>query len=408
MVVVYDVLCGQGKTSFMMKDLEKNPRKNIIYVTPYLKECYRFSGLKEKDNRFVLDQNHPLSFLSFKTPTNRNKKGSKLFSLKNLLEKKENIVTTHSLFLSITKDMNHLLKDYTLILDETVQTYEILQIQKDVNWCIKNKIIKVNPDQTLSFFRENLVSTDSPELLCESRYEDIALLCDSGQLLYIKETPILFLDKNLITTPKEVIILTYLFKHSEMYFFFNKNNIPFEIRSLYGAKRSTDVADLIHVLPDKKMNYVGYKNTLSSSNLKSSESLVICKELGKNLFNFFSNKVKTTKSDRVWTTYSHCRYKVTRSRFQEQFIPFNTRATNEFKEATNLAFLLNLYFNPFEKTLLTALGYGFVEEHFVISTLIQFIFRSAVREGKEVNLYLPSPRMREYLEKWKKGEYDYV
>ena len=45
-------------------------------------------------------------------------------------------------------------------------------------------------------------------------------------------------------------------------------------------------------------------------------------------------------------------------------------------------------------------------EHFAISTLIQFIFRSAVRKGEPIKLYLPSLRMRELLERWKQGEFD--
>ena len=37
---------------------------------------------------------------------------------------------------------------------------------------------------------------------------------------------------------------------------------------------------------------------------------------------------------------------------------------------------------------------------YAISTLIQWVFRSAIRKGEEVWLYLPSRRMRELFTEW--------
>lgn len=46
------------------------------------------------------------------------------------------------------------------------------------------------------------------------------------------------------------------------------------------------------------------------------------------------------------------------------------------------------------------------QELYAVSSLIQFVFRSAVRKGEPIKLYLPSLRMRELLERWKQGEFD--
>ena len=46
------------------------------------------------------------------------------------------------------------------------------------------------------------------------------------------------------------------------------------------------------------------------------------------------------------------------------------------------------------------------QDRYAISVLIQFVFRSAVRKGEPIKLYLPSLRMRELLERWKNGEFD--
>ena len=40
------------------------------------------------------------------------------------------------------------------------------------------------------------------------------------------------------------------------------------------------------------------------------------------------------------------------------------------------------------------------EDDYALSELIQWIFRSAIRDGKEINLYITSKRMRELLINW--------
>ena len=38
--------------------------------------------------------------------------------------------------------------------------------------------------------------------------------------------------------------------------------------------------------------------------------------------------------------------------------------------------------------------------------MIQFIWRSAIRNGEPVNVFIPSKRMRILLQKWLKDEYE--
>lgn len=40
------------------------------------------------------------------------------------------------------------------------------------------------------------------------------------------------------------------------------------------------------------------------------------------------------------------------------------------------------------------------ENTFALSELIQWIFRSQLRDGKKINIYIPSKRMRNLLENW--------
>ena len=40
------------------------------------------------------------------------------------------------------------------------------------------------------------------------------------------------------------------------------------------------------------------------------------------------------------------------------------------------------------------------ENTFALSELIQWMFRSQLRDGKKINIYIPSKRMRTLLENW--------
>ena len=45
-------------------------------------------------------------------------------------------------------------------------------------------------------------------------------------------------------------------------------------------------------------------------------------------------------------------------------------------------------------------GVSVDEDTWALSELIQWIFRSAIRENNEINVYIPSERMRNLLIEW--------
>ena len=85
------------------------------------------------------------------------------------------------------------------------------------------------------------------------------------------------------------------------------------------------------------------------------------------------------------------------------FLSSNTRSTNEYKDRVAVAYLVNKYFNPFIKQFFKANGILIDEDAYALSEMIQFIWRSAIREGREISLYCPSKRMRELLMGWLDG-----
>ena len=46
------------------------------------------------------------------------------------------------------------------------------------------------------------------------------------------------------------------------------------------------------------------------------------------------------------------------------------------------------------------------EESFALGEMVQWIYRSQIRNGKPITVYVPSKRMRELLIDWLNGKYD--
>ena len=82
------------------------------------------------------------------------------------------------------------------------------------------------------------------------------------------------------------------------------------------------------------------------------------------------------------------------------FLSYNIRATNEYRKRTCLAYCVNVFFNPFMKNYFLAYGVEVQEDVYALSEMIQWIWRSAIRDGEEIWVYIPSNRMRSLLENW--------
>ena len=55
---------------------------------------------------------------------------------------------------------------------------------------------------------------------------------------------------------------------------------------------------------------------------------------------------------------------------------------------------------PIVKTFIESRGVKVNQDQYALSALVQWIFRSAIRDGKPITLYIPSERMRGLLVDW--------
>lgn len=102
----------------------------------------------------------------------------------------------------------------------------------------------------------------------------------------------------------------------------------------------------------------------------------------------------------MWASFNDAEYKIRGRGYSNGFIPFNTKATNKFKDKTVLAYCVNIYMNVGQKIFYQNNNIMVDEDSYALSVMVQWIWRSAIRDGKEIWIYIPSRRMRTLLMQW--------
>jgi len=82
------------------------------------------------------------------------------------------------------------------------------------------------------------------------------------------------------------------------------------------------------------------------------------------------------------------------------FVSLSTRATNAYADRTKLAYLCNIYPNPEIQKFLGTRDARVNEDLYATNMMIQWIWRSAIRRGQEIWIWVPAWRMRGLLRKW--------
>ena len=166
--------------------------------------------------------------------------------------------------------------------------------------------------------------------------------------------------------------------------------------------------ELINIVDNEKLNTVGDKNySMSMKWFSKSENELKVKQLKKNIYNFFRNISKTPSNKNMWTCYKKYQSKVKGSGYSKGFVSCNSRATNEFSDKEALAYCINRYMNPFYKKFFSSRGIHVNENKYALSELLQWIWRSQIRNGQPIDLYIPSKRMRTLLTKFLNNDNDF-
>lgn len=390
-VTVVDARMGRGKSSAAINYMNKNKgAKRFLYITPILTEVNRVCECCDFDQP---DDDHT----------------TKTSQLRQLLHQGQNIAATHALFYLMTEDMLEVIREmkYTLIIDESMSSVRRVNV-KEGDFDLITNVLTTEDDMGLLHWKKT--GYTGAFYTYKEMADTLSLYRKGHTLLYI-------MSPAMLNAFDEVFMLTYMFDGQIDKGYFEHFGFPYDVvgvkHTLMGYDFSDapdvpapiDYSNLIHIVDKPKMNAIGdKKNDLSKAwfqrhGVKSDE----IKALRRHLHNFFNNMSDGGADSRIWTTFKTCADKLIppNGRYRSNYIALNARATNDFRHTTNVAYLANRFADPnMVNFFYDGNGPVINEKQYAVSELLQFVWRSAIRDGQPINLYLPSRRMRGLLNEW--------
>ena len=392
---IVDAICGSGKTSAAINMINaSDEEQRFLYITPYLDEV----------NRII--ESCPSKH--FKQPEVY---GTKTKGIKFLLEKGLNIVSTHALFKNFDTEIVDLVRamNYILIMDEVAEVVEPLDISKSDLQIVLDKT-ELQDNGLLKWTDKDY----SGELWNYRR------LCELNAVFYHNNTALLYLfPVDCFKAFRQVYILTYMFDAQVQRYYYDFYGAEFKYIGVAGDKidnyhfvpeltisNNNEFAKLIKIEDSITLNALGEKSFSLSVSWYDKNIKTYATGIKNNLYNFFRHKAKTPSNKNLWTVFKQYKNAIQGKGYAKSFLSCNARATNAYSDRTAVAYMCNIFFNPILKNFFEQKGVRVEEDKWALSELLQFLFRSGIRKGEEIRLYIPSMRMRNLLKRWIVGAYD--
>lgn len=399
-VYVIDEIMGRGKTTAMINHINSSGYdEKYLFIVPLNTEEERIQK-QCPDFHFFRPQELP----------------RKRDDIKRLFAMGVNIVSTHSLFSLMDDEAIRLAREngYTLIMDEVASvisetkltTHDMALLQPCVSYLDDGALVWVDDDYD-GKFNDLMVSIQNKEVY---RYNDQYWI----SLMSVEK----------FTAFKDVYIMTYMFEHQMQRCFFDLYGITYKRLYVSGNSLDTytlserpdqytppDYKSLIHVV-DGKINDIGNERTaLSKGWYKRHKNSPLLTKLRRNTENFFQHYAtidgdELGSRENLWTVFKEddniCWEELLRGRRYKKgcFLSCNAKGTNAYRSRRALAYLINLFPNTGIHNFLAQHGVALSQDGFALSEMVQWIWRSSIRDGKPIVIYVPSRRMRTLLIDW--------
>jgi len=414
---------GRGKSTWAIQLINSTPNENYIIVVPTLDEVERYHQALTRPS-FI--PNREEATVTAKSLQDR---------FKALAEDNKTIITTHRMLecwdvasLEILKDRN-----YTLILDEVtdlVRPFEGIS-KRDYQLLLNDSVVaeETQPDGLIK-----LKVGSKPYSVTDNKGLKFSSFMDAvkgGNIYKLRDSFFLWVGSpERFKVFDEVYVMTYLFKGSVMDAWFTYHGDSYLMKSIvngelvdYVDQGGNDFKDLVRLVEDKKLNHIGRKRRLSSSWYEKAkpEDLLTLKI---NLQNFFRG-LDVSAYDVMWSVFRGPKDRIVKSIAPSKFtttnkfnlssamaqdtkvkaeilcyVPVNIKASNHYRHKKAVAICTNCYAFPSISSFFQDVNIYFDVDRFALSEMIQVIWRSRIREGKDIDLYIPSERMRNLLKTW--------
>jgi len=390
-VTIVDSIMGSQKTRSKIKEMSKNKNEKYLYITPFLDEVERV--IKHTTCKMYEPKHNGVG---------------KFNTLKKLAIKGFNIASTHVNLSSADDEFIKIIKSqqYNLVLDETMSVIEIMDItRQDTKMLIDSNYLIVNDDKTVYWNEDKKEGSEA----YIGKFSDVKAIAKNSRLILARGVLLIWrFPIDIFQAFKSVTLLTYKFEGSLMKPYFEMYGQDYELKSMRDGKivdyyntRGVELKDKVNIykgnLNDVGETVYSLSRSWHENNLKSG-----VKVLKNNVYNYFKHKIKSNGSKFIWSTFKGYKTELGGCGFRsaKTFCSIGMRATNKYKERTDLAYLVNNYINPLLKGFFQDNGVKVDEDEYALDLLLQWIWRSGIRDGKNINIYIPSRRMRNLLKDW--------
>ena len=459
---IVDGIMGSGKSTAIINHVkhitQNNPTQKILIVLLYHKEIERYSSALAKYGNFVSiteSITYKKGTLEKALKNNRNIICTQALFLEHNKVFQSNC---NDYILIIDEVINSAIQQIQL------PTYDIVEksdneskIKKttytftsnDIDIMLEQKILLMSDDNLI--YWNNEYNNESIYNLLKDFFSDSTIYLQQSinytstntKYALIKTIPI-----ELFTTFQSIYILTYLWKAQIMKYYFDMNNIsykylePIEIFTAdslsfefqIATKNSSFDTDkvfknnakkLITMPSAEKKQLYSYRNSVNnivnlsysfySVHIQEEVNHSVLTQLKNNIKNVIENIFELSPKDRkiMWTIYKEYTDLIVKKQFDKpkcrhlnmnNFVSISSKGTNDFADRNILIYLVDRYINPVLKNFINSkckeFNIEFDENLYSLSELIQWIWRSQIRNDKPIYLYIASLRMFNLFNDW--------
>jgi hypothetical protein len=407
-IELLDSIMGSGKTQGVIQWMLNNPQNKYLYVSPMLTE---------------VEERIPTACqaLEFTYPCTEEYKTKGQHLLK-LLEEGCNVSFTHSLFTDLTKQHLALIRkhEYVLIVDEEVafiEPYKGNYSRDDIVSLEKAGHIRVEEDNlgrvVWQWYDDNEMN--------DTAYSKLKRMSDLGMLYCAKrdrKIMVVHLPIELVQSSRRVILLTYLFKGSVMESFMDLKGIeivPFaEVRPL---KSTTDVLSkakslitFIDTTTTKTVSNLSMSSTWYSKNATTADLEKVSNAIFSVYRKFGDKESFIFTAPKSLADYQYVKDEKLKRNIIHKKMPKDvdwiycgTKATNMWSHKSIAVHAYNRFVNTAIKAYLQDYGTPPDDDMFALSEMVQWIFRTCIRNDEPLQLCILNNRMKGLLCNWLNG-----
>lgn len=401
-IKILDYPCGSGKTTRMIEGF-KEERKYLVIV-PFLTEIER-----------VISQSKSIAFVQPEETDNET--NTKTRSLEVQLLHGLNVVTTHTMYEKLVPMVKEgLLEDYDIIIDEVPDVVKSVTSKSKTSiqeFYVDTGYIDVDVDTglvrpTQKWWQNRDEVSDTLSLKILKSAETGCLYLQDGQMF------IWALPSSILTAGRSLTIMTYKSEGSMLIAYLNKLALPYQVSNDNFLEEDfrRKAAELVTV---EGIGSLSKTPLTFTAQTKGSTLSSYCSKLALSLKNLKERRLKGIKQDNilltckkdVWLKASndnekgdqHTQLAKTSRLKNANWIANTTRGTNNYIHCSHLIYLYDQNINPVIARWLGNSSQEF-KDAYALTELIQWVWRSRIRMGEPITVFIPSQRMRELFERW--------